>query len=792
MNGYKVGKLFIKNFKLMNEREIDFTSNDLFILDGPNGYGKTSVFDALELLLSKKISRVNDNDVEDNKFKHKDSLFAKDSNEPILIKGEFLKDNQSLYFAIHLEAKKDSKKWDNYQCYQLNNYYDDISIGQKVENFNEILGLTQNKITLTDDYKNFYYIQQENNTQFFKQSEKARIKLLSKFFATEDAEVLKNGLDEKLKKIKVVTEELDVKLNAKNVQLKRLEEQSIAIQTKDIIYISLNSAKPWDKEEYVPLNKDKLQEVLKEIETIKFLLIHIDAFKKFLKNEKYSNLIKDDTNIKRFIIIEHFKEDFAKFEELIKEEKIYKEFQTIAKEEDYNKLKDFNYKLKLEKLNIDNKEETFEKIDLLIKNIDDTIKEAGELSELANNINLTRTQLKEKYSRFEEESKENGECPYCGYDGWNSFENLEEEFRKKEKFFNSFKDEKSDKVTSLKNELFTKEFKSISVIITVYLEKSENIISNDFFTQLQEFYNTDKLSTFTEKLKRVSLYDELKKYTNQDRKKVEDISGYIKNFKETIEGNIVKIEDAEFNEKKDTIIEAFNIYEKKLDKIEKLNIDTIKQKKEWIEQSYYTQEEEKKQKVKTSITDIERKITLLKKVMESQTKGVLKTLQNKLDKKIKEQWQQVIKQIEIPLYIYSGKILQDTQRGNGVFIDYDTSKKQSPLKFLSTLESDYDATFSMSTGQLSALVISLTLALNKVYGMNENGGVILIDDPMQSMDEMNVTSFIELIRNDFENSQFILSTHESKISRLLHYKFLKYGKEVKNYSVKKEFFNEFI
>lgn len=55
----------------------------------------------------------------------------------------------------------------------------------------------------------------------------------------------------------------------------------------------------------------------------------------------------------------------------------------------------------------------------------------------------------------------------------------------------------------------------------------------------------------------------------------------------------------------------------------------------------------------------------------------------------------------------------------------------------------------MSTGQLSALVVSLTLALNKVYGKNDNGGLLLIDDPMQSMDEMNVTSFIELIRNDF-------------------------------------------
>jgi exonuclease SbcC len=151
-----------------------------------------------------------------------------------------------------------------------------------------------------------------------------------------------------------------------------------------------------------------------------------------------------------------------------------------------------------------------------------------------------------------------------------------------------------------------------------------------------------------------------------------------------------------------------------------------------------------------------------------------------------------IKQIEIPLYIYSGKILQDTQRGNGIFIDYDIDKKESPLKFLSTLDSDYDATYSMSTGQLSALVVSLTLALNKVYGKSDNGGLLLIDDPMQSMDEMNVTSFIELIRNDFENTQFILSTHESKISRLLHYKYLKYNKQVKPYSVKDEFFNEVV
>ena len=792
MNGYKLGKLFIKNFKLIDEREIDFTSKDLFILDGPNGYGKTTVFDAIELLLSKQISRVQDNDVEDNRNTHDDSLFAKDKHKSILIKGELLKDNQSIYLAIHLQANKDSKKWENYQCYLLNSYDDDISIGQKVDDFNEVLGLTQNKISLMDDYKNFYYIQQENNTQFFKQNEKTRIKLLSKFFATKDAEKLKKDLEEKLKKIRTTKESLDQKLQDKKDELKKLDEQAIEIQTTDIEYISLETTKPWDNEKYVPINKEKLQEILTEIENIKLLLTHIDDFKKYLKNQKYLEIIDDETDIKRFIVLENFKNNFKQFEELIKKEKIYQEFKTIVKEEDYSKLKEFNYKSKFEELSIENKEEVFEKIDLLIKDIDDTVKEAGELSELANNINKTRIQLKEKYSRFEEESKENGECPYCGYDGWKSFAKLEEEFKKKEKFFNSFKDERSDKVTSLKSELFIKELKYISIAIDSYFEKPDHIISNDFFTQLQEFHDTDKLDIFVKKLTKLSLYDELKQYINTDRVKIEDFSKYIKNFKKIIEDNIVKIEDVELNEKIGNITESFNIYEKKFDKVEKLSIDDINRKKEWLEQVYYTQEEEKKEKTRASIKDINRKITLIKKIMSSKTEGILKILHDKLDKKIKQQWKQVIKSIEIPLYIYSGKILQDTQRGNGVFIDFDTSKKQSPLKFLSTLESDYDATFSMSTGQLSALVVSLTLALNKVYGMNENGGLILIDDPMQSMDEMNVASFIELIRNDFEDSQFILSTHESKISRFLHYKFLKYGKEVKNYSVKKEFFDESI
>ena len=156
MNGYKLKKLYIENFKLITQREIDFNSLDLMILDGPNGYGKTTIYDSLELLFSKKISRINDNDVEDNKNKHEDSLFAKDKTKPIIIKAELEKENQgSLYFSIYLPANVNSKKWENYQQYQLNAYEQNILDGIKVDTFDELLGLNIDKIGLSDDLKNF-------------------------------------------------------------------------------------------------------------------------------------------------------------------------------------------------------------------------------------------------------------------------------------------------------------------------------------------------------------------------------------------------------------------------------------------------------------------------------------------------------------------------------------------------------------------------------------------------------------------------------------------------------------
>lgn len=58
MKNWKISKIKISNFKPFEEVLIDFDCSSLITLDGPNGFGKTSIYDALELLFTGRIKRV--------------------------------------------------------------------------------------------------------------------------------------------------------------------------------------------------------------------------------------------------------------------------------------------------------------------------------------------------------------------------------------------------------------------------------------------------------------------------------------------------------------------------------------------------------------------------------------------------------------------------------------------------------------------------------------------------------------------------------------------------------------
>jgi len=70
---------------------------------------------------------------------------------------------------------------------------------------------------------------------------------------------------------------------------------------------------------------------------------------------------------------------------------------------------------------------------------------------------------------------------------------------------------------------------------------------------------------------------------------------------------------------------------------------------------------------------------------------------------------------------------------------------------------------------------------SKKYSQNK---IILIDDPVQTMDELYLYGFIDLLRNEFSNNQIIMSTHEDMMSAFMRYKFKNYNLSEKRINLK--------
>ena len=83
-----IKRLYVENYKLFSRKEIDFSNALLSVFDGPNGYGKTSIFDAVELLVTGKISRVKDCESIVGKLAYQTIFFAQNSEKDVIIKAE--------------------------------------------------------------------------------------------------------------------------------------------------------------------------------------------------------------------------------------------------------------------------------------------------------------------------------------------------------------------------------------------------------------------------------------------------------------------------------------------------------------------------------------------------------------------------------------------------------------------------------------------------------------------------------------------------------------------------------
>lgn len=163
------------------------------------------------------------------------------------------------------------------------------------------------------------------------------------------------------------------------------------------------------------------------------------------------------------------------------------------------------------------------------------------------------------------------------------------------------------------------------------------------------------------------------------------------------------------------------------------------------------------------------------KVIEKETKAAQKAqdkiekLRSTLKKTEQSYTDQTISAIEFIFHIYSGRLIQNYQRGLGLFIE---SREGTQLRFLTAEKSEHDAVMSMSSGQVSALSLAFFLSLNKVYSQVP---LILIDDPSQSLDEVNVASLTDLLCCELKHCQLVVSSHEDDISAYMRYRFDRAG-----------------
>ncbi|MEH7460487.1 ATP-binding protein, partial [Bacillus sp. JJ1127] len=132
MTNYKIRKLSIKNFKHVANFSIDFSEKDLIVFDGPNGFGKTTLFDALELVISGGISRVTN--TADGRYGYNDLLFSNQNNKDTTIKIEFYNENENFTVVKRFNANKSIRpldrkpdNWNLFETYLLKNFDSPLS-----------------------------------------------------------------------------------------------------------------------------------------------------------------------------------------------------------------------------------------------------------------------------------------------------------------------------------------------------------------------------------------------------------------------------------------------------------------------------------------------------------------------------------------------------------------------------------------------------------------------------------------------------------------------------------------
>lgn len=774
MMKYKISELKIKNFKCFTDVKFDFGGDNLVVFDGPNGYGKTTSFEALEILLTKAPRKIGKAKL-DKRYTYENSPIHKFDDKEIEISVQLISSDGN-----HIKVKRVFPAATNGKS-KKNNISKIYSDSRLFINDEEVSSESSLEDVL--DYKNVYnlfnvlnYVEQDENTYFLKEDPKERYKALVSLLGGDEERILLEKVENFHLKLKLKVDQIETSISdLKQNNSDLLKNQFDGISYKKLIDNSLNDF-VWDNEVIKNTDINLHNSYLNEINKIENLFNNRQIVGKIVLLDKMNKYRNDTVFIDSFINNYWSLQNYNILEdENNRRNNNKKTIETNTKIVQYINSNDYNQLLNgenilflSEKEKIKNEMEVFEvSLKLLLT--------SHESLSLQNQILSDLKDKRESLIILNRDHKDfidlkEGECPVCGYD-WQSSEKLIQQIEETEsKIFKQYNEDNSkfEKQKEDLNKKYLESFKSLIIEENESLETElSKLVDFDFFSRLKDLYTSYKsrfegfLSLFNE---------EVRKQINSmvNLRNIEDKNLTKNNILELIDKEKPVVEtDLSFDE----IITDFNLYfTNDVEKLNNLSLEEIRQKRNYIEYQYFNS-------VNVGINKLEERKLKLYGLQQEYDE-----VRKKLDEKIKNYTKSIIEKISIPFYIYTGKILQNHSLGSGLVIDFEMKREDSQI-YIRPTHRDQEVTYTLSSGQLSATVISLMLVLNKVFN-NSKFGTLLIDDPLQTLDEINSHSLVELLKYNFSEQQIIISTHEDRYSKFIRYKYDKFNLYSRNIRMK--------
>ncbi|MFS9247466.1 AAA family ATPase [Streptococcus sp. HMSC072G04] len=456
----KIKKILIKNFKNIKEtRIIDFQENvTLFV--GPNGFGKTTIFDAIELSLTGKIRRIEESDYSDGRSSFSTPYFQNNPEEDTFIELTLTNDEGSSLIVSSLYKSSMNAEGSNVPKFSFSKFkrtvrfepepledLDGLSERDIQKVISQFLGYESEDYSLGDTFDLFHYIQQDETAYYLKQKEKDRKEQLNFLLNIGNYVNRKNRLE----RLKSVLSSSEKELKAKKDKLKTSPIKNDTPYSKlplraDNDFAFNKESIEFDNE----LSNESLNIYLSEIEKLQEFRSSFSPKDYFLRklSDQFEREVLDDKDFIFYLIVREFFESQDNIEHieqnhtLILNDKNYSYFllknyigQLESLENDSRmfkrgKILEGLLDVEIDKLNIEiiknslNSFPNWEFGQVWLEMFDyklSTYKiKKEQLDDGVNSIN----KLLEIRSRLKEHSDEkNSECVFCGYD-WGESKNL--------------------------------------------------------------------------------------------------------------------------------------------------------------------------------------------------------------------------------------------------------------------------------------------------------------------------------------------------------------------------------